>query len=472
MFRICCGERTEHVVSVVVEDSRPIESSPRSGKSIDSPAVTPEKEEKTPWWYKLFGRMPSQQKKEQNVDNDQTNNTKNTKKKPKMPLWFSKRRCQVSPAQEENTPKKQCLHTLIQKKVKGLVVPKEEVDTKTEEDKKVIQDPKEAASTNIIGKHRRLEQFRNLGFPNPAQNCYMNACLQSLLTMEDFVNSINSQEQVWRSIPEAQLLRSFMEVKKSYFSQDKRMKVKLLTAFKTAVSVHAPEFRDFSQKDAHEFLTSVLEQVRSFTPKLRLMATSMGKTYKCPVESNTMFKMENTRTCKGCGAKSIREEVFTSLSLDLIPGHGTLEEMLINYLKQTDLEYQCKCGSILSGQRSSFTTLPNVLVLHLKRFSFTPTYRLIKVCDPVHLNRDLVVSSNEPFQGGCCYSLVSVINHMGTTAERGHYICDGIDPDVKPEDPTDRWFTYDDALVTKTSGASVCNNRQKSAYVLFYKKIC
>ncbi|XP_034554811.1 ubiquitin carboxyl-terminal hydrolase 37-like isoform X2 [Notolabrus celidotus] len=333
MFRICCGERTEHVVSVVVEDSRPIESSPRSGKSIDSPAVTPEKEEKTPWWYKLFGRMPSQQKKEQNVDNDQTNNTKNTKKKPKMPLWFSKRRCQVSPAQEENTPKKQCLHTLIQKKVKGLVVPKEEVDTKTEEDKKVIQDPKEAASTNIIGKHRRLEQFRNLGFPNPAQNCYMNACLQSLLTMEDFVNSINSQEQVWRSIPEAQLLRSFMEVKKSYFSQDKRMKVKLLTAFKTAVSVHAPEFRDFSQKDAHEFLTSVLEQVRSFTPKLRLMATSMGKTYKCPVESNTMFKMENTRTCKGCGAKSIREEVFTSLSLDLIPGHGTLEEMLINYLK-------------------------------------------------------------------------------------------------------------------------------------------
>ncbi|XP_034554961.1 ubiquitin carboxyl-terminal hydrolase 37-like isoform X2 [Notolabrus celidotus] len=467
MFRICCGERSVQVVSVAMEDSMPIESSPRSGKSIESPAVTPKKEKKTPWWCKLFGLMPVQQKKEQKVDNDQTTNTKNKKKKLKMPLWFSKRRCQVSPAQEETTSKKPRQYTLIQKE--DFLVPKEGVKTKPEEDKKVNQVPKETASTKIPGKHRRHEQFKNLGFPNPAQNCYMNACLQSLFTMEDFVNSINSQEQVWRSIPEARVLRSFMEVKKSYFSQDKRLKVKLLTAFKTAVSVEAPEFTDFRQKDAHEFLTSVLEQVRSFAPKLRMTATSMGKTYKCPVESNTTFKMENTRRCNGCGAESKREEVFTNLSLDMVPGHGTVEEMLINYLKETNLEYRCQCGSISSGQRSSFTTLPSVLVLHLKRFSFTPTYRLIKLCDPVHLNRDLVVS--EPSQGGCCYSLVSMINHMGTTAESGHYICDGIDPDVKPEDPTDRWFTYDDAWVTKTSGASVCNNRKKSAYVLFYKEL-
>ncbi len=52
----------------------------------------------------------------------------------------------------------------------------------------------------------------------------------------------------------------------------------------------------------------------------------------------------------------------------------------------------------------------------------------------------------------------------------GHYICDGVDPDVGQEDPTDRWFTYNDAEVTETSGASVCDQREKNAYILFYKR--
>lgn len=52
----------------------------------------------------------------------------------------------------------------------------------------------------------------------------------------------------------------------------------------------------------------------------------------------------------------------------------------------------------------------------------------------------------------------------------GHYVCDGVDPDVGVEDPTDRWFCYNDAEVTETNGASVCNRRERNAYILFYKR--
>lgn len=52
----------------------------------------------------------------------------------------------------------------------------------------------------------------------------------------------------------------------------------------------------------------------------------------------------------------------------------------------------------------------------------------------------------------------------------GHYICDGVDPDVGQVEVTDRWFTYNDAVVTTTSGASVCDRRQRSCYILFYQR--
>ena len=36
-----------------------------------------------------------------------------------------------------------------------------------------------------------------------------------------------------------------------------------------------------------------------------------------------------------------------------------------------------------------------MLILHIKRFRFTPSWQLVKVRDPVMLNRELVVSSKQ-----------------------------------------------------------------------------
>ncbi len=138
-------------------------------------------------------------------------------------------------------------------------------------------------------------------FPNPAQICYLNSCLQSLLTLEDFVRAIACQEQVWSLNPEAALMRysnlqilplilcscctrsvlmaetmlltsppllsrSFMDIRGSHFSSDGRHKIRLLAAFKKAVSAWAPEFHDLHQKVSKLVLGFVLSPLPDSFP--------------------------------------------------------------------------------------------------------------------------------------------------------------------------------------------------------------
>ncbi|XP_016894617.1 ubiquitin carboxyl-terminal hydrolase 37-like isoform X2 [Cynoglossus semilaevis] len=312
----------------------------------------------------------------------------------------------------------------------------------------------------------RQQQFKNPGFPNPAMYCYMNSCLQSLLTLLNFVRDIARQEPVWGNIPEAGLLKSFLNISKFHFSPDAYQKSCLLSAFKCEVALRNPEFTDLRQKDAHEFLMAVLDQMRRLGKLLHRKAGRLGKVYSCPVDDHMVFKMKNNRTCKTCGAKSERTESFTSLSLDLLP-RGTVKQLLDNYRSETEVEYKCDCGATTSVQNSTFATLPKVLILQLKRFRFTSAFQVTKVHDDIVLLRELQVTSR---QGVGRYRLVSCISHMGDSARSGHYICDGVDPDVRQVDPTDRWFTYNDDVVSETCGPFVFKLREKYAYILFYQR--
>lgn len=51
-------------------------------------------------------------------------------------------------------------------------------------------------------------------------------------------------------------------------------------------------------QDAHEFLTTVLDQIRSLSPDLQMIAACKNNVYSCPVETYMEFRIQNTRTCK------------------------------------------------------------------------------------------------------------------------------------------------------------------------------
>nr|XP_020448972.1 ubiquitin carboxyl-terminal hydrolase 37-like [Monopterus albus] len=309
-----------------------------------------------------------------------------------------------------------------------------------------------------------------LGFPNLAQTCYMNSTLQGLLTLKHFVHEFNSQKTVWNTNAKCQIIRCLVELEACRTSNSMSRRKQLLAAFKQSVAEFNSEFDDDGQQDAHEFLICVLDKMRSLSLELQEEACSMGFSYTCPVNAHIAFQMLNTMTCRRCGVQSTREEDYTALSLDLVPG-SSVWQCLQQYLKGSYLEYHCECGAKESSQQWSFLTLPNVLILHLKRLRFTPSFEVEKVVSPIILSRELVVHS-EPSstqQTMSRYSLVSVISHLGYTAHSGHYICDGAYPE-EPGDVTDRWLTYNDKHVSKTTGASVCYQRQKTACLLFYEK--
>ncbi|XP_041854702.1 ubiquitin carboxyl-terminal hydrolase 26-like [Melanotaenia boesemani] len=107
-----------------------------------------------------------------------------------------------------------------------------------------------------------------LGFPNLGNTCYMNSSLQSLLTLKDFVTSVSRTEQIWRSVPEAQLLKELTEIRDCHKSTNSDIKSQLLQSFKDLISDQNPQFMDSLQNDAHEFLISILTHMESLGRQL------------------------------------------------------------------------------------------------------------------------------------------------------------------------------------------------------------
>ena len=90
---------------------------------------------------------------------------------------------------------------------------------------------------------------------------------------------------------------------------------------------------------------------------------------------------------------------------------------------------------------------------------------------PVELNEKLSLDSflsdsASPSDRGNSYSLKSVVHHIGSTANSGHYTADALR--VRQDKST--WVSFDDGSTSETTGSAVRNSlrNQKSAYMLLY----
>ncbi|XP_063060120.1 ubiquitin carboxyl-terminal hydrolase 37-like [Engraulis encrasicolus] len=247
----------------------------------------------------------------------------------------------------------------------------------------------------------------------------------------------------------------------------------LLTAIRSSMSAICPEFLGNRQQDAHEFFLFLLIQMKE--------EGASQLAHRCPV-ANLEFHITTVYTCSTCGISRDREEMFNHLSLPA--EEGGVEHSLDSYFQTTGVEYGCQlCVGRHATAKSHFTTMPKILVIHLKRFNAKGCKTSHNISIPLQLR----LSSGEDVQRAWSpppissamdsegqessgdrvaptvhtYHLVSVVSHLGSSLKRGHYVCDAVG-----EEGSDG-LCFDDNSVKPVK--NIERKRQSTAYLLFYE---
>ncbi|TYZ65269.1 hypothetical protein PybrP1_002516 [[Pythium] brassicae (nom. inval.)] len=134
-------------------------------------------------------------------------------------------------------------------------------------------------------------------------------------------------------------------------------------------------------------------------------------------------------------------------------------------LAEGDAYYCAKCKTHRAvAKKISLYRLPQVLVLHLKRFSYS-TFSRDKVSTAIQfplLGLDLAeyCAADAVVDGSTEYDLTGVVHHVGSL-NGGHYTAECLNKD------TQEWFDFDDASVAAVKKPQLCSS---SAYILFFRR--
>ncbi|KAF7494757.1 Ubiquitin carboxyl-terminal hydrolase 8 [Sarcoptes scabiei] len=336
----------------------------------------------------------------------------------------------------------------------------------------------------------RITGLRNLG-----NTCFMNAILQSLRNTYDFYEFLISGDFLINANSKfgsnGELTYELIELFKQmhYPSNYKNISPR---DFKNAVSRHIPDFTDYKQQDAHEFLVRLLDRIHSdlnrrstvntinptlndpnFYDKLSIEdATSKFWTWHIKQNSSivtTMFEglIVSTVTCLHCKSVSKSLEAFTCLTLPIPENQSrtTLKNCINLFLRRerisNEAEWQCQeCKQKRDAEKCTIIwRLPQILIIHLKRFTYDGMWRQ-KISTFVDFPLDNLIIEAQNGQKNQSYSLYSVVNHFGSL-EGGHYVAYSRNKDENID-----WNRYDDQDVSSMSPSDVVT---QNAYVLFYK---
>ncbi|OQR84903.1 ubiquitin-specific protease [Achlya hypogyna] len=218
------------------------------------------------------------------------------------------------------------------------------------------------------------------------------------------------------------------------------------------------EFSVYQQNDASEFCDKLLDRL-----EIGLKKTPQGA--GC-LQANLGGKLISQKLPQGCGHRYEREEAFIRLELQ-IRGKDSIEASLESFVEgevmDGDNKVECElCGTKKAAtRRTCFGALPNLLVLHLKRFDLDyATFETVKLnnrCSfPLELDMkpytkegleddaDMGMDDRTPY----AYALRGVLVHSGV-AQGGHYYSFILDQDKH------EWFKYDDEDVTPFDPAHI-----------------
>ncbi|KAM6222532.1 ubiquitin carboxyl-terminal hydrolase 29-like [Rhynchocyon petersi] len=263
---------------------------------------------------------------------------------------------------------------------------------------KVDCEQKEPGRSDIRASWDSLWQQGGQGFPNLGNTCYMNSVLQSLLAIPTFVEDLLRPGSLWDKCPPDALLLGMSRLLALKDHCDVKVKEYFLMKMKNSVSSIAEIFSGHTQNDAHEFLSHCLAQMKENMETLNATAStermerrpphisggsSAGRVFPCPVVGNFEFDLQRSITCQTCARTVCKTELTNSLSLFLSQESGAqpscLQGALNLFFRDEELEYTCEgCKSKSSCSRYTFSSLPRILIVHLKRYVWDAHGQLVK----------------------------------------------------------------------------------------------
>ena len=319
-----------------------------------------------------------------------------------------------------------------------------------------------------------------IGLKNLSSTCYMNSILQQIFMIpmlrETILSIKNSKENT--VLFELQLLFSALKVYESQY-------------YDPSSFVLANKLNFYEQMDADEYFGIFIDKIESDIKNL--YPKDSENKYKDLFRFFFGIKALDELKFVDCNHKRYNEFFYNNIQLE-VKGFNNLDSSMKNYFKTEimDGENKINCEECnmkrTCHKRQIFKSLPNILVINLKRFEFDYNTMLKSKLNnyfefPFELDmKEYLIENHKEINTK--YELTGITIHFGFS-DYGHYY-DLI------KSPEGKWYKFNDNTISEFDEKDIPHeafgereseeedfikefeekdNGQNNAYILIYKKI-
>lgn len=328
------------------------------------------------------------------------------------------------------------------------------------------------------------------GLINLGNKCFLNSilqCLFSTMSLTDYILSTQYLEDLTienRRTKEHYLLMSYVTLVNNVYDLNQLIKPK---TFVENLSMFHRKYFSMNQQDSHEcllYILDILHKSISYPIEVDIQgdpASSEEILMKKSLESWRYF-YENSYSfliqtfngstisnveCSHCRNNTVTFEPYNTLSLDIPLDDTDLYSCLEEYFQKDEKisSYTCeKCERKGCNKIVDLWTVPNYLIIHLKRFKEVSNQSVKNTAQVQYPIKDLditrFISKEKKDTNNYIYDLYAINHHSGNM-DSGHYwsSCKNLDG---------HWYQFNDANVSRYNlDSSLVTS---DAYILFYAR--